>query len=81
MLKAKEEERRSGMPYKGKSTAKRRTGRRYSKRSEKNVQNTKRSIDRHRNRKGGYARRHNSKSTPRQWHNRNIYGSEDSSKI
>jgi len=81
MLKAKEEERRSGMPYKGKSTAKRCMGRRYSKRSEENVQNTERSIDRYRNRKGGYTQRCNSKSAPRQQCNRDIYRLEDGSKI
>ena len=42
---------RNGMSYKGKSTARQGTGRRYCKRSEKDVQNTKRSMDGHRNRK------------------------------
>ena len=35
----------------------------------------------HRNRKGGYTQRHNSKSTPRQWCNRDVYGLKDGSKI
>jgi len=81
MPKAKEEERRSSTPYKEKSIAKRYMGRRYSKRSEENIQNTERSIDRYRNRKGGYTQRCNSKSAPRQQRNRNVYGLEDSSKI
>ena len=55
MPKAKEKGRRSGTPHKGKSTTRQGIGRRYSKRSEENVQNTERSIDGHRNRKGGYA--------------------------
>ena len=54
MPKAKKEGRRSCVPYKGKSTAKRCTGRRYSKRSEENVQNTEGGMDRHRNKKGRY---------------------------
>ena len=54
MPKAKEKGRRSGTLYKGKSAARQGTGRRYSKRSEENIQNTERSIDRHRNRKGRY---------------------------
>ena len=81
MPKAKKEGRRSGASHKGKSTEKRCMGRRYSKRSEENIQNTERSIDKHRNRKGRYTQRHNSKSTPRQRHNRNVYGLEDGSKI
>jgi len=81
MLKAKEKGRRSSTLYKGKSAARQGTGRRYSKRSEENIQNTERSMDRHRNRKDGYAQRHNSKSAPKQWCNRDIYGSEDGSKI
>ena len=55
MSKAKEKGRRSSTPYKGKSAARQGMGRRYSKRSEENVQNTERSIDGYRNRKGGYA--------------------------
>jgi len=51
MSKAKEKGKRSGVPHKGKSTARQGTGRRYSKRSEENVQNTERSMDRYRNRK------------------------------
>ena len=38
MPKAKEKERRSGMPYKGKSIARQGMGRRYNKRSEENIQ-------------------------------------------
>ena len=64
--KVKEKGRRSGVPHKGKSTTRQSIGKRYSKRSEEKVQNTKRSVDRHRNRKGRYVRRHNSKSAPRQ---------------
>ena len=81
MLKAKEKGRRSGTLFKGKSAARQGTGRRYSKRSEENIQNTERSMDRHRNRKDGYAQRHNSKNTPRQQHNRDVYRLEDGSKI
>ena len=55
MPKAKEKGRRSGTPHKGKSTTRQGIGKRYSKRSEENVQNTERSIDGHRNRKGRYA--------------------------
>ena len=55
MPKAKEEGKRSGTPHKEKSTAKRYTGRRYSKRSKENIQNTKGGMDGHKNRKGGYA--------------------------
>ena len=58
MPKAKEKERRSSMPHKGKSAVRQGMGRRYSKRSKENVQNTERSMDRYRNRKGGYAQRH-----------------------
>ena len=43
------------MPHKEKNAARQGMGRRHSKRSEKNVQNTERSMDGHRNRKGGYA--------------------------
>ena len=50
MSKVKEKGRRSGMSHKGKSTARQGTGRRHSKRSEENIQNTERSIDEHRNR-------------------------------
>jgi len=66
MSKVKEKEKRSSMPHKGKNAARQGMGRRHSKRSEENVQNTERSIDGHRNRKGGYIQRYNSKSTPRQ---------------
>ena len=45
MPKAKEKERRSSMPHKGISTARQGMGRRYSKRSEENIQNTERSMD------------------------------------
>ena len=54
MSKAKEKGKRSSTPHKGKSIARQGTGRRYNKRSEENIQNTERSIDRHRNRKGRY---------------------------
>ena len=54
MPKAKEKERRSSTSYKGKSAARQGMGRRYSKRSEENIQNIKRSMDGYRNRKGGY---------------------------
>jgi len=81
MPKAKEKGKRSSVLHKGKSIARQGTGRRYSKRSEENIQNTERSIDEHRNRKGRYAQRHNSKSTSRQRRNRDVYGLEDSSKI
>ena len=80
MPKAKEKGRRSGMPHKGKSTARQGIGRRYSKRSEENIQNTERSMDRHRNRKGGYTQRHNSKSAPRQRCNGDVYRLKDDSK-
>jgi len=65
MPKAKEKGKRSGTPHKEKSAARQDIGRRYSKRSEENVQNTERSMDRHRNRKDGYVQRCNSKSAPR----------------
>jgi len=65
MPKAKEKGRRSSMPHKGKSAARQGMGRRYSKRSEENVQNTERSMNRHRNRKGRYVQRYDSKSAPR----------------
>ena len=54
MPKAKKEGRRSSTSHKGKSIAKRYIGRRYSKRSEENVQNTEGGMDRHRNKKGRY---------------------------
>ena len=65
MFKAKEKGRKSGVSHKGKSTARQGMGRRYSKRSKENIQNTERSMNGHRNRKDGYVQRHNSKSTPR----------------
>ena len=55
MSKVKEKEKRSSMPHKGKNAARQGMGRRHSKRSEKNVQNTEGGIDGHRNRKGRYA--------------------------
>ena len=50
MPKAKEKGRRSSIPHKGKNTVRQGISRRYSKRSEENIQNTERSIDEHRNR-------------------------------
>jgi len=53
-LITKEKGRRSGIPHKGKSTTRQGMDRRYSKRSKENVQNTERSMNGHRNRKGKY---------------------------